>query len=137
MNVAICDDNLKDIVIIEKYLDRISKSKIECDVFQSGEELILAYKRNKARYDVVFLDMEMCQLNGIETANYLREIDEYMIIIFVTIHTEYMRESFKCAPFRFLVKPVEFDEMQTVFNDIQKNSLKNVRCLLFRKIELR
>ena len=45
-----------------------------------GESLVNAYKKNIERYDVVFLDMEMEELNGIETANLIREFDEHTII---------------------------------------------------------
>lgn len=120
INIAICDDNIEHINILEKYLFEISSVKIECDIYQSGESLIDAYKNNIERYDVVFLDMEMNELNGIETANLIREFDEHIIIIFVTSHTEYMRESFKCSPFRFLLKPVDVDELKTVVYDMCK-----------------
>ncbi len=80
VNIAICDDNIEHINILEKYLFEISNIKIECDAYQSGESLVNAYKKNIERYDVVFLDMEMEELNGIETANLIREFDEHTII---------------------------------------------------------
>ena len=80
INIAICDENTEQINIIEKYLFEISNIKIECDAYQSGESLVNAYKKNIERYDVVFLDMEMEELNGIETANLIREFDEHTII---------------------------------------------------------
>lgn len=115
MRIAICDDNMNYINIIENYIDKFKKTAVECDAYISGEELVYAYRENEERYDVIFLDMEMEQLNGIETANHIREFDEHVIIVFVTSHTEYMRDSFKCAPFRFLVKPVDDAEFETVF----------------------
>ena len=134
MNIAICDDNSEYINTLEQSLFKISKSenvKIECDAYQSGEELIKAYNFNDERYDVIFLDMEMAQLNGIETAKRIRELDEHVIIVFVTSHTEYMRESFKCAPFRFLVKPVDDGEFDDVFCDICKKLSKHRNVLAF------
>ena len=130
MKIAVCDDNLEYINIIENNLYDLT-AKIECDAFQSGEELIAAYKNNIERYDVIFLDMEMNRLNGIETANIIREFDEYVIIVFVTSHTEYMRESFKCSPFRFLLKPVDAEELKSVFGDICKKLSKKRNVLNF------
>lgn len=126
MRIAICDDNMNHINIIENYIDKSKKSAAECDAYTSGESLVYAYQDKEERYDAIFLDMEMEQLNGIETANHIREIDEHVIIVFVTSYTEYMKESFKCSPFRFLVKPVEYDEFQEVFYDIC-NKLKKQR----------
>ena len=131
MRIAICDDNMNYINIIENYIDKFKKTAVECDAYISGEELVYAYRENEERYDVIFLDMEMEQLNGIETANHIREIDEHVIIVFVTSHTEYMRDSFKCAPFRFLVKPVDDEEFETVFYDIYKKLSKQRKVFAF------
>lgn len=129
LNIAICDDNTEHINILEKYLFEISNIKIECDVYQSGESLIDAYKNNVERYDVVLLDMEMEELNGIETANLIREFDEHIIIIFVTSHSEYMKESFQCQPFRFIEKPLDYDELKKIFYDIKdKLSKLKINC---------
>ncbi|MCD8049650.1 MAG: LytTR family DNA-binding domain-containing protein [Clostridia bacterium] len=119
MNITICDDSREYIGIIENYIESVSKSNYECDAYESGEDLIAAYVK-EGGYDVIFLDMEMKKLNGIDTANKIREIDEHVIIVFITSHTEYMRESFKCLPFRFLVKPVEIEEFNEVYGDICK-----------------
>jgi len=131
MKIAICDDNMNHINIIENYIHNLRKTSVECDAYQSGEELIRTFRGGEEQYDVIFLDMEMEQLNGIETANYIREIDEHVIIVFVTSHTEYMRESFKCAPFRFLVKPVDGEEFKTVFYDISKKLSKQRKVFAF------
>ena len=129
MKIAICDDELKHLNSLENALLSISGGKIECDAFLSGKELLATYEKNPKSYDVIFLDMEMDKLNGIETANIIREKDEYVIIVFVTSHTEYMRESFKCLPFRFLVKPVDLAELTEVYNDISKKISKTNKVL--------
>ena len=139
INIAICDDNSEHISILEKYLFEISSVKIECDAYHSGESLVNAYKNNVERYDVVFLDMEMEKLNGIETANLVREFDEHIIIVFVTSHTEYMRESFKCSPFRFLLKPLDIVELKTVVYDMLKklSETRNVYAFTENKTKVR
>lgn len=137
MRIAICDDDMNCINLIEEYINEFKKNGVECDAYPSGEELVRAYRDNSERYDVIFLDMEMEQLNGIETANHIREIDEYVIIVFITSHTEYMRESFQCAPFRFLVKPVDETEFSTVFKDIEKKLSKQRKVLAFTENKTR
>ena len=118
MRIAICDDNNDYINTIENYIERLKTPATEWDPYERGENLVFAYTDNNERYDVIFLDMEMKELNGIETANKIRNIDEHVIIVFITSYTEYMKDSFKCSPFRFLVKPVDFNEFQEVFYDI-------------------
>lgn len=118
MKIAICDDNMKYINTVEDYLDKMKSSKIEHDVFMSGEELLREYERNEADYDAIFLDMEMTGLDGIETANIIRQFDKNVIIVFVTSHKKYMQRSFQCMPFRFLIKPINFSDFEEVFREV-------------------
>lgn len=114
MRVAICDDNKEHAHVLEELLIKQDKEKVECDVFESGEEFLYKYEKSKEIYDAVFLDMEMGGLSGIETAEYIRKCDRDIVVVFVTSHRKYMEESFKCSPFRFLTKPImqnKFDEM--------------------------
>lgn len=119
MNIAICDDNQQYINVLEQYIINKKDIKAECDAFYSGEQLIDAYRRGNGNYDVIFLDMEMGKVNGIETANAIREQDKHVIIVFVSSHTKYMQACFECLPFRFLVKPVSESEFDKVFCDIK------------------
>ena len=119
MKIAICDDNMEYINTIEDYLDKLKPSKIVYDVFMSGEELLNEYEKNTADYDAVFLDMEMGKLDGIETANLIRQTDKHVIIVFVTSHKKYMQRSFECMPFRFLMKPVRFPDFKKTYSELQ------------------
>ena len=121
MNIAICDDDIKWIEKEEEYLSYWKEMNITCNSFYNGEQLIEAYKNKNTPYDLIFLDMEMDNMTGIETANKIREIDKYVYIVFVTSHEKYMKESFKCLPFDFLVKPVEFKEFSEILNKVIKN----------------
>lgn len=114
MDIAICDDSIDYIGILEKYFDKMKRFDLCYDTFLSGEDLLAAYKNNGAVYDAIFLDMEMGGIDGIETANIIRSIDKRVIIVFITSYTKYMKRSFECLPFRFLVKPVSFEDMEKV-----------------------
>ena len=137
MRIAICDDNNDYINTIENYIERLKTPATEWDPYESGENLVFAYTDNNERYDIIFLDMEMKELNGIETANKIRNIDEHVIIVFITSYTEYMKDSFKCSPFRFLVKPVDFNEFQEVFYDICKKLKKQRKIFTFTENKTR
>lgn len=117
INMAVCDDDAKYAGVVENYIYKLGH-KIQCDVYANGEDLLKSYKNNSADYDVIFLDMELGGINGIETANEVRKTDDKVIIVFITSYREYMQQSFECAPFRFLLKPVDFDEFKKVYDDI-------------------
>lgn len=113
MKVAICDDNEGCIASIEKNLGRFGVKSINCDSYRSGEELLGEYK-TKGTYDLVFLDVEMGGIDGIKVGERIREIDNNVVIVFVTSYPSYAPECFGSMPFRFLVKPIDegkFDEM--------------------------
>ncbi len=119
MYIAICDDDEKYTDLISGYLDQDSINCPEYDVYHSGEELIAAYRNSQKRPDAVFLDMEMGKMNGLDTANAVRECDSHVLIIFISAHTSYMQESFRCQPFRFLVKPVTHESFKDTMREIQ------------------
>lgn len=113
MRFAICDDDAVFAHVLEAYFAACALA-IDTEVYVSGEELLSDYAQNNRRYDALFLDMEMGSMNGIATANAIRALDRRAIIVFVTSHTKYMRESFQCQPLDFLVKPVETGALDKV-----------------------
>lgn len=107
MRFAICDDERVHINELEEYFAQKEDLQIESEPFESGEALLDAYKQGQQSFDALFIDMEMGGMNGIETANAIRAIDERVIIVFVTSHEEYAIDCFQCSPLRFLKKPLQ------------------------------
>lgn len=126
MRFAICDDNKEHIDILRHYFDQRPELAIEVESYTSGEALVSDYRDDHRRYDALFIDMEMGEMNGIDTANAIRAIDERVIIVFVTSHKKYMQDSFKCLPFRFLTKPL-----------VEKDLEEAVRAIIKRQSETR
>lgn len=133
IRIAICDDNQEYVAIVKEYLNNLNISRMDYDVYFSGEELIASYQISPTKYDVILLDMEMQGLNGIETANLIRQVDDQVIIIFITNYSEYMKESFQCEPFRFLIKPLVFSEIESAFQAIVKKLSKKRNTVVFEQ----
>lgn len=131
IRIAICDDSREYIETMKSYLRKLNIPRFDYDVFFTGEELVASYQNGTANYEVILLDMEMNQINGIETANLIRQIDDQVIIIFITNYSEYMKESFQCEPFRFLVKPLDFSEVQSVFHAVLHKLSKKRKVVTF------
>lgn len=130
MKIAICDDNKEYVNEIESYIEKINADNVECEAYYSGEQLVKVYESNLADYDAIFLDMEMDGINGIETANIIRQYDKYVIIVFITSYTKYMQESFQCSPFRFLIKPVGFEGFKKVYYEMLNKISSNEQYLI-------
>jgi len=102
MNIAICDDIEE---ICNKIKDTLQKNDIfdlNIDCFLNGCDLISSM-HNKL-YDIVYLDIEMPGLNGIETAQELQKFNHSIIIIFVSSYSCYISKAFRINAFQFLMK---------------------------------
>lgn len=104
--IAICDDEqyMSD-KIKEMISDFFHNRNIEISIsqFSSGEELLL-YNR---RIDILFLDIQMGKMDGMETARKLRDRRFKGFLIFITILKEMVFQSFEVQAYDYLVKPVE------------------------------
>lgn len=68
----------------------------------------------KPTYDIVFMDIDMPELNGMDAARKLREQDENVVIIFVTNMAQYAVEGYAVAALDFIVKPVRYKHLEQV-----------------------
>lgn len=137
MKVAICDDELSCCGTLESYLLKISKKYInlavDIDVYQSGEEMLRMVEEEEVKPQILFLDMEMAGMNGIETARKLRNKDRSMLIIYVTSYDKYTMDSFEVSPFRYLLKPVDYEKIEQVFSAAIDEILNNHASLFFKR----
>ena len=127
INVAICDDDIAATGKLDGMLQNIAKKyfiNLEIEVYWDGKQLIETVESN-AYYDMIFLDIEMKQEDGITVARKIRKIDSNVLIIYVTSHESYMQESFSVRPFRFLIKPLNEEQLnicfQAAFEDISNS----------------
>lgn len=109
LKIAICDDEsiyLKKIKrIISSYLtEKQIDFQISC--FGSGEQLIDQSKIN-LEYNMVFLDVNMKELDGIETAKIIRTLSNSVYIIFITAYITYALDGYKVDAVRYLLKEDE------------------------------
>ena len=120
MRFAICDDNREHINHLQALFDARQELNIDTEPYESGEELVADYKYNGRRFDALFIDIEMERMNGIDTANAIRKMDDKVLIVFVTSYTQYMQACFQCSPFRFLNKPVQEEAFNETLNAIMQ-----------------
>lgn len=107
--IAVCDDNFSVCSEIENIIIHFfetEKVQYEIDSFQTGEELIRELE-HQAKYDLIYLDIELEQINGVGVGRYIREqlLDDYTQIAFISGKSTYAMELFQIRPIHFLVKP--------------------------------
>lgn len=105
LRIAIVDDEPK---FISMYSELISNSfsehhvLIELKTFNIGSEFIKSLSNNK--YDLVFMDIDMPDLSGIDIASELRKSNQIFDLIFVSAHPHFVFEAIRFTPFRFVRK---------------------------------
>lgn len=108
VRIAIVDDE-KDIrseicQYIENYETK-NGEKFTVSVFNDGLELVQNYKK---KYDILFLDVKMQKMNGIEAAKEIRKLDSDVIIIFLTNMANYAIKGYSVEALDFMLKPVTY-----------------------------
>ena len=128
MRIAVCEDDNIVAAYLEDYLSSLSVQNIEYEIFTSGNDLIHYMEQEKTSFNIFFMDIEMPGRNGIETSAYIREHDKNALIIFITDHQDYVYQVFEVLPFRFLIKPVQREQLNTVLKDaiLQINTAKKL-----------
>lgn len=97
--------------------------------FENGEKLL---ESDLNLIDVLFLDVEMPGRNGMKVAKAIREKNKEMIIVFLTAYSEFVFESFKVDAFRYLVKPVNNQELNETLDAIQQKFTETEDYLSFQ-----
>ena len=110
ISIAIVDDEEIIREQVKKFIEkRVPDGMI--DTYATGEAIISTPKF----YDIVFLDIQMEGINGIDTAKELRQKFEDIVLIFITGRKEYVFDAFDVSAFHYLVKPLEEDKFSRVY----------------------
>jgi len=106
--VVICDDEQSFIKKMEEYLKRYSletKEDIFVRKFTDGQALLNAYNSD---FHIIFMDIKMPELDGIETAKKIRIIDSNVVIIFITSQIKHALAGYNVNAANYLIKPLNY-----------------------------
>ena len=107
-SIAIVEDNIQFSESVKGYLDKYSKeNNVDFNVyyFSDGDEITSDYE---AKYDIIFLDIEMKRLDGMSAAQKIRTYDSEVIIIFITNMAQYAISGYNVGALSFLLKPLPY-----------------------------
>lgn len=122
MNIILCDDNERFLYFLYDKLTNYLKSKeISFNIrqFNSGEELL---KLNITQVDVIFLDINMDKLDGIQAAKILRRRNPDFILVFATSYIEYAPLGYEIKAFRYILK----EHIDELFDNMMDTILKEM-----------
>ena len=124
ISIAIVENQEEDKNVLESYIGKYQTDSSDYDFnityFQSG---ILFVDKYKSNFDIVFMDIDMPQMDGLETAKKIREVDSKVLIIFITNLAQMAIKGYSVNAFDFVPKPVSYYEFSTMLTRaLNKNS---------------
>lgn len=108
IKIAIVEDDPREVELMQSYFDRftaVENTPFRINRFPSAEAFLSGYK---PVYDIVFMDIQLMALNGMEAAIRLREIDQNVMLVFVTNMAQFAVKGYEVRAFDFIVKPLTY-----------------------------
>lgn len=122
LRIGICDDLADARLVLRSLLERILESrKVQGQFFEfsSGETLLRWYDHHAGELDVIFLDMELHELDGMETARRLRAADAGLQLVFVTGYADHVFDGYSVGALGYLMKPPKQEQLEAVLDRVQ------------------
>lgn len=131
--IAICDDSSADAVYVSGFVEAWAKERgytVQLQTFSSAEQFLFHYAENK-QYDILLLDVEMGEMDGVSLAKRVRQENETMQIVFITGYSDYISEGYEVAALHYLMKPVKGEKLFSVLDRAAEKLKKNGKVLTF------
>ena len=119
MTIAIVDDIAEERALLRKRLEKILLQKnieFHCCEYENGEAFLEASKNQN--FTVLFLDIYMDGINGIEIARNFRKFNKDCMLIFTTTSRDHALEGFQVRAMHYLVKPYSEEDLISLFDEI-------------------
>ena len=117
IKTLIVDNDKNCINILKKELQSFPFIKIEGEL--NNPQDVIGFLQNND-IDLLFLDIEMGQIHGIELARHIKSIYPNILVIFVTGHTEFALEGYEVYPVDFLIKPINTLRLERALNKVKE-----------------
>lgn len=130
LNICVCDDSIEFIRVFVNQLDFMCKKYFSkdteysvCGAFNTASEVINYL--NNSKIDLLFLDIDMPEMNGFDLAKRVSAINPEMLIVFVSGHDHYVFEVFKFSPFAYLRKTKILQDLPEILGRIDECIARN------------
>lgn len=122
MRVAICEDNQEHAKILQCMIQRWAKKEtvnVDIGYYQSAEQFLFLMKED-AHYDLVFLDIQLKKIDGLQLARLIRRDDQTIFLVFTTGSGDYALKGYEVSAFRYLVKPLKENEVFATLSKVKR-----------------
>ena len=129
--LAICDDESTVIEYVSSIVTDWANAyhhDIQLRIFSSAESFLFSYEEEND-YDILLLDVEMGQMDGVSLAKSIRKNNDTVQIVFITGYSDYIAEGYEVSALHYLMKPVKKEKLFEVLNRATEKLEKNERML--------
>jgi len=130
MKIAVCEDTASDSAKLYAYIDDYCKQHCydgQIVAFETGEALLDAF--SPGAFDLIFLDIIMPGLSGMDVAQKIRETDRDCSLVFVTVSEDYSMDGFLVQAKGYVVKPLDQKKMDDVMHALRRDFDSNSRLI--------
>lgn len=131
--IAVCDDSQADRQYLCGLVNRWAQENghtAQIGIFVSAENFLFEYEQEND-FDILLLDIEMGEMDGVTMAKRLRRENETVQIVFVTGYSDYIAEGYEVAALHYLMKPVNENKLFAVLDRAAEKISKNEKVLTF------
>lgn len=135
LRIAICDDSADARDALRLQLEKLLCEETEEIVyeFSSGAGAVRWLERHPGEIDLLFLDVEMTGLNGMEAAESIRKFNTEIVIVFVTGYSDYVFDGYRVNALDYIIKPAKSDRLLEVLKRARLRFENEQRDMYFLK----
>lgn len=135
LRIAVCDDDAACLEGLRGMLEQwaaANSARLEIDCYDNGDTLL----RGSAlgRYDLIFLDIVMPLLSGIETARELRDRDKTVKIVFLTTTPDFALQSYSVKAADYCLKPISYEKLKDIMDDCAAQNRQEPESLTLKTV---
>ena len=130
MKIAVCDDSSAVRKRISEYITQYADQfmlDFQIETFQTGADLLDAFQ--KSEFKIIFLDIIMDGISGVETAYRIRKKDSECMVVFITTSPDFMAEGFDLGAVHYLLKPLTYKMVEEALNRCKRLFIESEKYL--------
>lgn len=133
MKIAICEDQAVQVNLLNNKIKKWANDyDIEATInnFTTAESFLFEWE-DYDKYDIIFLDIKLGKISGVELSNIIREKNKNVDIVFVTGFFKYALHGYKVGALQYLMKPIKISDLYFCLNKTQERiSNKNDKYMM-------
>ena len=133
MKIAICEDQAVQVNLLNNKIKKWANDydiEVTINNFTTAESFLFEWE-DYDKYDIIFLDIKLGKISGVELSNIIREKNKNVDIVFVTGFFKYALHGYKVGALQYLMKPIKISDLYFCLNKTQERiSNKNDKYMM-------